>query len=212
MTPLTAAYPARRARRLSALQDGLLVGVSVFFLFVHARNALVDHQLTSLPFAAEQLVLVGIFLCRRRSRATSGRFLDWAVAAGGAWLPLAMQLRGSAPLPVEAAGLALQVAGACFVVGCFVFLGRSFGVVAANRGLKTHGPYRLVRHPIYLGHALSALGFVLVHPAWVNVALYATVLACQLLRIRAEERVLTETAEYAAYRARVRWRLIPLVY
>ena len=33
-----------------------------------------------------------------------------------------------------------------------VVLGRSFGLVPANRGIVARGPYLLVRHPIYAGY------------------------------------------------------------
>ena len=110
------------------------------------------------------------------------------------------------------AGSVVQIAGLTMTCVGFVYLGRSFGVVAANRGLKTAGPYRLVRHPIYFSHTVTSAGFCLANPSALNLGLFALTLACQLLRIRAEERVLSATAAYSAYRAEVRWRLIPGVY
>ena len=84
--------------------------------------------------------------------------------------------------------------------------------IAANRGLKVNGPYRLVRHPIYFAHFLTLGGFVVANMSALNVGLAAAVLVCQLLRMSAEERVLESSAEYATYRRQVRWRLIPGVY
>jgi protein-S-isoprenylcysteine O-methyltransferase Ste14 len=91
----------------------------------------------------------------------------------------------------------------------FLYLGKSFGVVAANRGLKVSGPYRLVRHPIYLTHTVTAVGFVLANFTPINLGILVALTVCQVLRLKAEERILTETGEYAAYAARVRWRLVP---
>ncbi len=199
-------------RRASYLQDAILVVVSAVFLYVHARHVFVDGSITSVGFALEQAVLVGIFLFRRRSQATSTRPSDWLVAAVGGWLSFAFQPQTGAPLALGATGTAVQFAGLLMAAGGFLYLGRSFGIVAANRGLKVRGPYRLVRHPIYLAHLVTSTGFLIANFHPINLALYTIVLVAQLLRIRAEERVLTETAEYDAYRATTRWRIIPGLY
>ena len=49
---------------------------------------------------------------------------------------------------VSAIGLAVVIVGK-------MTLGRSFGVVPANRGVVVGGPYRLVRHPIYTGYLIT---------------------------------------------------------
>ncbi|MFN0147606.1 MAG: methyltransferase family protein [Dehalococcoidia bacterium] len=196
-------------RRLGLLQDATLVCVSAVFFYLHAAKTL-DGDLTNVAFAAEQGLLVFMFLTRRRSLATSTRPFDWLVAAG-AWLPLLMRPIASDG-PLAQAGTMVQVAGLGLACVGFVYLGRSFGVVAANRGLKTAGPYRLVRHPIYFAHTVTLVGFCLANPSPWNLGLFALTLACQLLRIRAEEKVLSDTASYAEYRAQVRWRLIPGLY
>jgi protein-S-isoprenylcysteine O-methyltransferase Ste14 len=204
--------PALRWRRYgSMVQDACLVVVSALFFYLQAVHVVSDHSASSVGFAAEQAMLVGMFLTRRRSYATSTRLLDWVVAAG-AWLPLAARpVSGEAALP-SALGIAIQVIGLSLTLVCFSALGRSFGVVAANRGLKVHGPYRLVRHPIYFSHFVTLSGFLVANFSPYNVAILGVVAVCQVMRIRAEERVLVETADYAAYRARVRWRLVPGVY
>ena len=206
--PATSVDPWKR--RASYLQDAILVVVSAVFLYVHARHVLVDGSITSVGFALEQAVLVGIFLFRRQSYTTSTRPADWLVAAVGGWLSFGFQPQTGAPLALGATGTAVQFTGLLMAAGGFLYLGRSF--VAANRGLKVRGPYRLVRHPIYLAHLVTSSGFLIANFHPINLALYAIILVAQLLRIRAEERVLTETAEYDAYRATTRWRIIPGPY
>jgi protein-S-isoprenylcysteine O-methyltransferase Ste14 len=88
-------------------------------------------------------------------------------------------------------------------------IGRWFGVRPALRGLATTGPYRLVRHPIYLSHILSDVGYNL--QGW-NVGTVLLVLAgwaSLLYRIHAEERVLARHAGWQRYSALVRSRLFP---
>jgi protein-S-isoprenylcysteine O-methyltransferase Ste14 len=91
-------------------------------------------------------------------------------------------------------------------------LGRRFGIRPALRGVVTRGPYRLVRHPIYLSYLVADVGFNL--QEWNAGTLLLTLMgwASLLYRIRAEERVLAQDSHWAAYAARVRYRLFPGVW
>ena len=198
-------------RRLSYLQDAALICVSALFLYAHGTHALATGRATNIFFALEQALLVGMFLTRRRTNTTSQRPWDWFTAAVGGWLALSMrpqEIGGS----IETVGVVLQCAGLFLVIICFLTIGKSFGVVAANRGLKVHGPYRVVRHPIYFSHSLTQLGFVVANPWWPNFVIFAIVLVFQVLRMQAEERVLTGTSDYATYKSQVRWRILPGVH
>ena len=55
----------------------------------------------------------------------------------------------------------LLIAGLAFAIGSVAVLGRCFGILPDVRGLVTHGPYRWVRHPLYLGELTAVLGIVL---------------------------------------------------
>lgn len=198
-------------RRLSLTQDGLLLAIASLFVYVHVSHAVEERSFASIFFAMDQAVLVGIFLTRRRTNTTSTRVWDWVVATIGGWLPLAMRPHETGGL-IEGIGVGVQITGLTLVVFALLSLGRSFGVVAANRGLKTGGMYRFVRHPIYAAHTVSLAGFILANVWWPNLVLYAVVTFFQIMRIQAEERVLARTADYASYRQQVRWRLLPGVY
>ena len=65
-----------------------------------------------------------------------------------------------------------MMAGLCVNISAKLFLNRSFGIVAANRGIKRGGPYRLVRHPMYFGSILTQVGFVLASFKLTTLALY----------------------------------------
>jgi protein-S-isoprenylcysteine O-methyltransferase Ste14 len=192
-------------------QDATLVCVSALFFYAHGLAAIEGHSAASAFFTVEQALLIGIFLTRRRPIYTSPRPYDWFVATMGGWFALASLPAPSGGL-LEGYGIALQVVGLIWVIVAFATLGRSFGIVAANRGLKTYGLYRFVRHPIYLGHTITLAGFLLANLWWWNAMVFATVVAFQLLRIQAEERVLRATSDYDAYASRVRWRLVPGIY
>jgi protein-S-isoprenylcysteine O-methyltransferase Ste14 len=107
------------------------------------------------------------------------------------------------------AGLVLVTIAALLSFASLVSLGRSFGVRPALRRLVTYGPYRFVRHPIYLSYVLSDIGYNI--QEW-NVGTVLMVLAgwvSLLYRIHAEESVLARDPQWPAYAASVRYRLIP---
>jgi protein-S-isoprenylcysteine O-methyltransferase Ste14 len=112
----------------------------------------------------------------------------------------------------DAAGFALQLAGTVFQLYGKLALGRSFGIVAANRGIVLSGPYRLVRHPIYLGYLVTHAGFLISNMSVRNVLVYVAAYFFQIARIYAEERILSEDGGYRDYLLRVRYRLIPGIF
>jgi protein-S-isoprenylcysteine O-methyltransferase Ste14 len=108
-----------------------------------------------------------------------------------------------------AGGLVLVTLAACLSLASLLSLGRWFGVRPALRGLATGGPYRLVRHPMYLAYVVADVGYNL--QEW-NVGTASLVMAgwvSLLYRINAEERILSQHAGWPAYVALVRYRLLP---
>jgi protein-S-isoprenylcysteine O-methyltransferase Ste14 len=90
-----------------------------------------------------------------------------------------------------------------------LFLGRCFGVLPEARGLITAGPYRIVRHPVYLGEIGACAGLALAAFGTANAVLLGALIAAQLVRMRWEERALADAfPAYAAYSARTP-RLVP---
>ena len=112
----------------------------------------------------------------------------------------------------EWAGVALQVAGMMWQIGAKAVLGRSFGLLPAARGIVTGGPYRVVRHPIYLGYLVGHLGFLLSNFSLQNVLVLGGLYVAQMVRMLREEAVLEHSAEYRDYTRRVRWRIVPYVF
>jgi protein-S-isoprenylcysteine O-methyltransferase Ste14 len=109
-------------------------------------------------------------------------------------------------------GLVLVTLAACLSLASLLTLGKRFGVFPALRGLATRGPYRLVRHPMYLAYVIADIGYNL--QEWnVGTALLVTAgWASLLYRIHAEERVLSHDAGWSAYAASVRHRLLPGIW
>jgi protein-S-isoprenylcysteine O-methyltransferase Ste14 len=108
-----------------------------------------------------------------------------------------------------AAGLVLVTLAAGLSLVSLLTMGRLFGVRPALRGLVTSGPYRLVRHPIYLSYVLADIGYNL--QEWNSVTLLLVLIgwASLVYRIHAEERLLSQHSEWPAYVVLVRYRLLP---
>jgi protein-S-isoprenylcysteine O-methyltransferase Ste14 len=93
----------------------------------------------------------------------------------------------------------------------YAFLGGSFSILVDARPLRERGPYRLVRHPVYVGQLLATLGVILVRFSPRNVALWVVFVAVQVGRAVLEERKLARaTPGYAEYRART-WMFVPFI-
>jgi protein-S-isoprenylcysteine O-methyltransferase Ste14 len=75
--------------------------------------------------------------------------------------------------------------------------------------VKVSGVYRLVRHPMYAGYLLVHIGNMLLFPSVFNLVLYGIGWWAQILRLLAEEALLSQDEAYRAYQAKVRWRLLP---
>ncbi|MBP2684796.1 MAG: putative protein-S-isoprenylcysteine methyltransferase-like protein [Deltaproteobacteria bacterium] len=166
---------------------------------------------TSLLWMLSEGLVILLLVFRRESRRLSRHPWDWIVALGGAFSVLLVRPATTAIAP-EFLGVALQLAGTVFQIYAKVFLGRSFGIVAADRGIVVGGPYRIVRHPIYLGYFLTHVGFLLANWSPRNLALYVVIYFFQISRILSEERILSEDAAYREYCRRVRFRLTPGVF
>jgi protein-S-isoprenylcysteine O-methyltransferase Ste14 len=155
---------------------------------------------------------VFLILTRRAANAMSDRPLDWILALIGTIFPLLAMPVGAHPLVPAAASGALMLTGLYVQISAKAILGRSFGLIAANRGIKVAGPYRIVRHPIYAGYIITHVGFLLSFPSLWNFGLYSTQMVVQIVRLLREEHLLKQDPSYQIYAANVRYRLFPMIF
>jgi hypothetical protein len=71
------------------------------------------------------------------------------------------------------------------------------------RLLVTDGPYKTVRHPLYLCELTILVAMVLQYRSWAAAALFALIAGIEILRAKFEETVLAQSfPEFETYRAR----------
>lgn len=198
----------RRAAVLDRIEQAAIVALWVVLL---QRVEISGNPYAPLLLLSETAVAV-FALIRRPTEKLSMEPGDWLLAVTATCAGLLI-VPGVTLVPALApVGLALAIGGNIVQVWAKLVLRRSFGVAPANRGIKISGPYRFVRHPMYAGYAFVHLGVLMLMFSPMNVVIYAIGWWAQILRVLAEEKLLSQDPAYAEYMTRVRWRLVPGVF
>jgi protein-S-isoprenylcysteine O-methyltransferase Ste14 len=155
--------------------------------------------------------MTGLMIVIRRPGPMMNTGYGWAIALIGTFSPLLVVPEGVDWVP-PAVAVAFMTTGLLCSISSKIFLRRSFGIVPANRGIQCEGPYRIVRHPIYFGYLLAQIGFLSQSLSTYNALIYAACWMAMVLRIKAEEEVLSTSPEYSDYQQAVTKRLIPFVW
>jgi protein-S-isoprenylcysteine O-methyltransferase Ste14 len=153
-------------------------------------------------------------LGRRSPVAKASGFLPRAEALLGTFLLFALPVVAPRHDTVLAntVSSSLLLVGDGFALFGLLHLGRSFSLMAEARRLVTDGPYRLVRHPLYVGESFAMFGLFVQFACWQAALLLALQMFFQLRRMLNEEAVLRSVyPEYSAYMERTA-RVIPGIW
>ena len=159
-----------------------------------------------------ELLAVFLIVTRRLATTVSTHPLDWTLSLIAVTAPLLAAPAAASMFIPSQITTALMFAGMIIQISAKAALWRSYGLIPANRGVKTTGPYRFVRHPMYAGYTLIHIGFLLGFPSLQNFLLYLTTLLIEVARLLREELILSKDPLYREYAARVRYRLLPRVF
>ena len=188
-----------------------ILGISFLLATIPAARALSF----TLAGAANVVWLTGAAIMAVMSFArfvprTSAVNLRTLAASGGMLvLPCFMRPTNLSTGALATTGLVFELFGVALAQVARVYMGRSFGVLPANRGIVSSGPFRWVRHPIYLGWLMLSIGYAMSYPNERNIMLIAMTLPLMIWRIDQEEVHLSADPEYRRYMDRVRYRFWP---
>jgi protein-S-isoprenylcysteine O-methyltransferase Ste14 len=214
------------SRRSMDLERIVLIPIFTFFLFL-SSDALfgqVSAPLSGLEgilvliyrvlLVTYNVLLVILLLARSDAKATSSSMLPRIAAYAGTFGPFLLGFAESSEVTPGLAlvGVSLQAAGMAFVVYSLSILRRSFGVAPQVRELVRHGPYRYIRHPLYVGEIVALTGAVLVGPSWQKLLILGVTAALQVYRAVQEERLMSRHDEDYAQYMKVTSRFVPGVF
>lgn len=166
-------------------------------------------RLTGLLLLASEALVVVLTVFRRDALAVDRSLRARVLTAMALMGPPLVRPAHVAPLASEALTVGISALGLLVVIAGKMSLGRSFGLMPANRGIVSSGLYRVVRHPIYLGYLITHAAYVAANPTVWNLAVLAVADLGLMARAVCEEETLARDPEYVAYQSRVRWRVVP---
>lgn len=190
------------------------IALAAFYSLFIAAHFVVEGERDwtySAPIVVQETVMVLLFLTRRPSSATTSSPIEWGVGVAGTLSPMLLRLSAISG-ELTWLGRPLQTIGVLLSIVALLSIGRSIGVVPADRGIRTGGAYRIVRHPVYSAYIVTFTGYLMCSPTARNAAV--VVVSLLLLGARAvfEERFLMRDARYRDYAQRVRWRMLPWLF
>ena len=113
-------------------------------------------------------------------------------------------------------GLIFATLGMGLIFWSGMALGRLYSpevTLQEEHHLITNGPYRLIRHPRYLGGMIQGIGLSLLFRSWIGLGLTLVFVIIILFRIMDEETLMSKEfgETWESYRKKS-WRLVPFVF
>lgn len=179
------------------------------FVLIAITDWLMNSGPINLGILLHNTLLFILFLTRRKSKETSFRLMDWIIPILTLGCTMMLQPNiTSHPYLFTISGL-LQCIGLLAIILSTISLGRSFGVIPANRKIKYSGAYKLIRHPLYASEIIFYSGFLLGNASIINILFVTLIVGGQVWRSVAEENLLSKDPIYRGYLKSVHYRFIP---
>jgi isoprenylcysteine carboxyl methyltransferase (ICMT) family protein YpbQ len=211
VVPAKIVHPLVTGAGLRNAASNCILGLSFFIAMIPAARALSWSLfgLANIVWLSGAAIMGMLSFVRTPPRSTMVNARTIAATAGMLFLPCFMRPVGNSSGRLALAGVALELFGIALTQVARVYMGRSFGILPANRGVVSKGPFSSIRHPIYFGWLALSIGYAMSYPTARNIVLIASTLPFMVWRIEQEETHLSEDPEYRTYERRVRFRLWP---
>ena len=206
METIATFFSSRRASLLTGVAMACLWAV---FASAHVLAFLHSGDWSYLLFCMTETVSALFFLIRTAPDSVSTDMRDWLLAIGATFAPFFFS---PSDMALWADARYLLLPGSALLLTGLLSLNRSFGLVAAQRTIKTRGLYRVIRHPLYASYLISMSGYVLANTSTANLLIYGATMSLLLARLLREERFLAADVRYRAYMRQVKYRLLPFIF
>lgn len=190
----------------------VVVGLFTLMAVRIGNDFLETGRITGLLLLASELLVVVLTVLRRSTRVVDRSYRARVLTACSMLGPVLVRPGSVAALLPEPVTVLLSATGLMVVITGKLSLGRSFGLMPANRGVVSSGLYRIVRHPIYMGYMITHIGFVAANPTIWNIVMLVGADLTLMWRAVCEEQTLQKDDAYRAYQQVVRWRVLPGVF
>ena len=178
-----------------------------------------DKVVSPLLYCAFCAIPAVLYLTRPQPKARDGRAMVRVAAFTGTLMQLLVgTFLGTGPvlygLPPFTGGVSVVISIVSFsgAIWSLAYLRRSLSIIPEARRLTTGGPYRVVRHPLYLFEIMAAMSVLASALGVISAISFVGFVGMQMTRARFEERLLAGAfPEYAGYARRTK-RLIPFVW
>ena len=217
-------------KNLTKIDIGRLLSIPVFTFFMTIRIYVVfcDIKLL-LPLTTIKLLglihhlfivffyalIILLYFLRGSARLTNRSVVTNIIAVLATFTPFVFPFLGKreliSPIMVIIADI-IMIFGMVLSIYSLSVLGRNFSIIPQGRHLVQRGPYKLVRHPLYLGELITVFGIALAGFTTSKLFVYLLLIACQVYRALQEEELLRKMfPEYDEYCSRT-VRFIPGIF
>jgi protein-S-isoprenylcysteine O-methyltransferase Ste14 len=161
------------------------------------------------------ILLILLYFFRTSPILTSKSPLTNIIAALTAFIPFTIPFLGNNSF-VDTINAILSsviiILGMLLTIYALLALGRNVSIIPQARKLVKNGPYRLVRHPLYLGEMISVFGIVVSEVTIPKMIVFLLFMIAQIYRSLQEEKLLENSFhEYQEYCSKTP-RFIPGVF